>query len=84
MNLFYRFKKITMKKPINDLLYLIEKYPYKEWNWVLLSRNPIVTPEFVEKFIDKPWDWSRWGLSLNLSITPEFVEKFIDKPIHQP
>jgi hypothetical protein len=36
--------------------------------------------EFIEKHIDKPWDWGKFGLSNNLSITPQFIEKHIDKP----
>jgi hypothetical protein len=39
--------------------------------------NPSITPEFVEKHIDKPWDWGKNGLSRN---PMEFVEKHIDKP----
>ena len=42
--------------------------------------NPSITPEFVERFIDKPWYWGKDGLSSNPSITPEFVESRIDKP----
>ena len=44
-----------------------------------LSRNPSITPEFIEKHIDKNWDWGRLSLSVNPSITPEFVEKHIGK-----
>ena len=34
---------------------------------------------FVERHLDKPWKWGKWGLSRNPSITPEFVEKHMDK-----
>ena len=36
--------------------------------------------KFIEKHIDKPWEWGNNGLSKNPSITMEFVEKHIDKP----
>ena len=42
--------------------------------------NPAITHEFIEKYIDKPWDWSGRGLSSNPSITEAFVEKHIGKP----
>ena len=45
-----------------------------------MSNNPSVTLEFIEKHIDKPWDWGSTGLSINPSITLEFIEKHIDKP----
>ncbi len=45
-----------------------------------LSNNPSITPEFIEKYIDRPWTWGWCGLSNNPSITPEFIEKHIDKP----
>jgi len=35
--------------------------------------------KFIEKHIDKSWNWGQWGLSYNPSITPEFIEKHIDK-----
>jgi hypothetical protein len=50
------------------------------WGYSGLSENPSISPEFVEKHIDKPWHWGRYGLSSNPSISPEFVEKHIDKP----
>ena len=33
--------------------------------------------EFIEKNVDKPWNW--WGLSYNPNITIEFVEKYSHK-----
>ena len=26
-------------------------------NWNLLSRNPNITMEIIEKYREKPWDW---------------------------
>ena len=42
---------------MNILLYLLEKYPEKPWNWVYISWNPNITMEFIEKHPEKPWDW---------------------------
>ena len=36
--------------------------------------------KLIEKYPNKPWWWSRCGLSKNPSITSEFIEKHIDKP----
>jgi hypothetical protein len=44
------------------------------------SNNPSLTPEVIEHFIDKPWNWGEYGLSSNDAIPFEFVEKHIDKP----
>ncbi len=59
---------------------VIEK---KHWKWWWgdngLSFNPSITPEFIEKHIDKKWGWGMFGLSSNPSITPEFIEKHIKK-----
>ena len=32
---------------------IIEKYPNKPWNWDYISKNPNITIEFIEKYIDK-------------------------------
>ena len=44
---------------MNELQILIGLYPNKFWDWgeFGLSVNMAITPEFVEKFIDKPWHW---------------------------
>jgi hypothetical protein len=36
------------------------------WGEHGLSVNPSITPEFIEKHINKPWNWGEWGLSTNL------------------
>lgn len=38
-----------------------------------------VLTDFVEKHIDKDWDWGARGLSSNNKITLNFIEKYIDK-----
>ncbi len=37
-----------------------------------------ITPKFIDKHIDLPWDWYR--LSRNPNVTPELIEKYLDKP----
>lgn len=44
----------------------------------ILSKSKHLTPRFIEKYIDKPWDFT--VLSKNPIITPEFIEKHINKP----
>lgn len=46
----------------DKLLKEIEVCIREPWNWGKygLSSNPSITPEFVEKYNDKPW---RWGIS---------------------
>jgi len=38
---------------MNPLLYLLEKYPEKPWDWGGISSNPNITMEFIEKNINK-------------------------------
>jgi hypothetical protein len=44
-----------------------------------LSLNPVITPEFIERHINKDWNWGGDGLSRNPSITVEFIEKYPNK-----
>lgn len=60
---------------------LIERYPDKEWNWGMLSKNPSITPYIIEKYIEgdknrenKPWDWH--AFETNPNITFEFMKKY--------
>ena len=39
-----------------------------------------ILEKLVEKYIDKPWEWGKFGLSCNPSITSSFIEKHMDKP----
>lgn len=38
---------------------------------MMISRNPNITSEFIERHLDKPWDW--YELSRNMSIIIEFI-----------
>ena len=38
----------------NTLIYLLEKYPDKEWDWIYISMNPNIKIEFIEKYPNKP------------------------------
>jgi hypothetical protein len=35
-----------------QLIALIHKYPDKDWNWCAISRNPNITMEIIEKYLD--------------------------------
>jgi hypothetical protein len=43
-----------------NILELIEKHGHGFG----ISDNPSVTPELIEKHIDRPWEWSAHGLSI--------------------
>ena len=62
----------------NPLIYLLEKYPDKDWSWFRLSKNPNVTMDFVNSHPDKPWSW--YGLSWNPNVTMDYVDSHPDKP----
>ena len=63
---------------MNPLLYLLEKYPDKPWNWTWISGNPNITMKMIENHPEKPWDWEY--ISSNENITMEFIEKHPEKP----
>ena len=42
---------------MNILMYLLEKYPEKPWDWSGISSNPNVTMEMIEKCPNKRWNW---------------------------
>ena len=63
---------------MNPLLYLLEKYPEKPWDWLEISRNPNITMEDIERHPEKPWDW--YYISNNPNITMEMIEKYPEKP----
>lgn len=45
------------------------------WNYhTHLSRNPLITMNFVERHLDKDWRWDTHGLSSNTSLDFDFVE----------
>ena len=56
---------------MNPLLYLLEKYPEKPWNWHCISSNPNLTMKYIEKHPKKPWGW--YGISSNPNLTMEFI-----------
>ena len=51
---------------------LLEKYPDKFWNRVLLSGNLNMTIEYIYQNLDKPWDWE------SLSLRPDINMKTIE------
>ena len=51
---------------------------HKSENMLVLSEDNTVTMDFVERHLDKPWDYR--ALSRNTSCTMDFVEHHLDKP----
>lgn len=43
-----------------------------------VSRNPLVTPVYLEKHLSKPWDWE--GLTENPSISVDYMEAHPEHP----
>ena len=64
---------------MNILMYLLEKYPDKHWNWQWISCNPNITMEIIEKHPEKPWNW--YSISKNPNLTMEMIEKNINNII---
>jgi hypothetical protein len=46
---------------------------------IVKLQSVIITPEFVQKYINKSWYWQRYGISTNPNLSIEFIEKFPDK-----
>ena len=63
-------KNIVMEK----LIKLIDKEPDKDGKFKLISSNPNLTMELIDKYPNKPWDW-KWGISKNPNITIEIINK---------
>lgn len=58
------------------VLFFIEKYIDKPWNWRALSYGCDITLDFIIKHSDK-WVWE--ALSINKKITTEIVEMYPEK-----
>lgn len=57
----------------------VEKLPHLDWfQFAGVSRCTTLTTDFVERHIDKKWDWL--DLSRNRVVTPELVERHANKP----
>lgn len=62
-----------------DILAFIDKHSDKPWIWGTtgLSKYRSLTPEFIEKYIDKPWNF------IDLSSCPNITEALVKKYIHK-
>lgn len=58
----------------------ITKHLYENWDFIALSRNPSINPDFVIKNPQLPWVWGDDGLSSNPNTTVELIELFKDNP----
>ena len=53
----------------------IEMHPKYAWDWRRLSLHEDLTPEVVEYFIDKPWDWNEVSNRMPLWIVLKYPKK---------
>ena len=63
---------------INDILYILKKYPNPRWRLKTLSVNPKLTMEIVKNNMDIKWNWKY--LSFNSNITMKDIEDNLDIP----
>tara|TARA_B100000575_G_scaffold294519_2_gene311040 strand:- start:3858 stop:4904 length:1047 start_codon:yes stop_codon:yes gene_type:complete len=74
---------LTLSKNENISLDIIDNCTYvnpHEWDWSWgISRHPKLTIEFIERHIDKPWNWGEKGLSKHKCITVDFLIKYSNK-----
>ena len=60
--------------------HLLQFWECMGFDFGILSSNPNITFDVVEKYIEKPWNWSK--LSLNPNITFDFIKKYKHNFIH--
>jgi len=48
------------------------------WDWYSISRNPILTMEYVDNHPDRPWNWD--AISENPNLTMEYVQHHPEIP----
>ena len=63
---------------IDDILYILRKYPNSGWRMYTLSMNLKITMKIIKDNMDIKWDWQ--CLSLNPSITMGDIEDNLDIP----
>ena len=52
---------------------LISNNPNRDWSWGDLSRNSMITMDFITKTPNFPWDWSQ--IPFNMNMTREFLSQ---------
>ena len=62
----------------NPLVYLLEKYPDKNWDRWGISGSPNITMKDIEEHPENPWDWS--NISRNPNITMGDIENHLENP----
>jgi hypothetical protein len=74
-NLITKQEGYTIPVPVpvtnNDILWFINN-ANNPINWGMLSRNPIITLDFIRSYPDFPWSWQ--DVNMNPSLTPNDVE----------
>ena len=75
-----RKKLLKQMSNKNALIFLLEKYPEKKWDWRNLSANPNVTMEYVDAHLnDTSFKWDYRFLSMNPNLTMEYIEAHPEK-----
>ena len=62
-------------------LLILERFQYK-LNWGRISMNSSLTPEMIELFPDKDWEWGHLGTSAIIGISIDFINRFPEKEWH--
>ena len=77
----YRYEHIIRNLSSNPLITLkfIDDHPEIYWYWYDITDNPNLTLDFVIKYIDKPWNWDKKGLSCKRIINNDFLINYSNK-----
>lgn len=67
----WNFRLISLSKNLD--LKILKKWEFLPWDWQEMSKNPSLTLDIVEYFIDKNW------LFYYIKAPPEFMIKYSDK-----
>ena len=74
---YFFFWDLTKNK--NLTTEFLDKHMDQNWNYWELSKNPIVSLDFIIKKKERGVYWDYWELSKNLNITLEFIKNNINE-----
>ena len=63
---------------MDDILYILRKYPHSEWRMSTLSMNPKITMKIIRNNMDIKWDWE--FISYNRNVTMKDIEDNLNFP----
>lgn len=86
-HMFRNYNKLGLYKKQIDWGFIanvdiIDSHPDANWDWVEISNNQSITIDFVEKYIDKPWDFKYFTNISKIGkdeLTASFILKHMDK-----